>query len=116
MVGICGLISAFTAQGRRSTTDQCHSNRAALLWLKPVTLILTRAQEPSGSSRDLGAAPKLFLRQTVFLTAASEQRAPPGFSSTPHPPPPSADVLEASEKPVTLGPSPEPGHCQTRHA
>lgn len=62
MVGICGLTSAFTAQGRRSTTDQCHSNRAALLWLKPVTLILTRArafwfqQRPGGSSQAILAA------------------------------------------------------------
>lgn len=113
-MGICGLTNVFTAQGRESINDHSHHNRAALPQLKPLTLTPTHTRAFWFQQRPR-ATPKLFLRQTVLLTAASQQKDPPGFSSTPCLPPSPADVLEASEKPVTLGPSPEPGHCQTRH-
>lgn len=56
---------------------------------------------------------KLSLLQTTFLAAAPQKWTLFVLPGMRHLPPSSADVLAASAKPVTLGPSPEKSHSQT---
>lgn len=113
-MGICGL-NVFPGPGSESSIDRSTGHPTALLWrksqpkdLQGPQLSPSRPQERSGSSRDLGPLASYSCGRLYFQFLLPSG----GLSSTWQLPPRSADVLETSEKPVTLGLSPGRGHCQ----